>query len=41
MPSRAMFEDSSFKICKELYFAYGDLIRSAKDERYKLIQYLR
>lgn len=39
MPSRAMFEDSSFKIRKELYFAYGDLIRSAKDERYKLIQY--
>ena len=34
-----MFEDSSFKIRKELYFAYGDLIRSAKDERYKLIQY--
>ena len=35
----ALGNDESFKIRKELYFAYGDLIRSAKDERYKLIQY--
>lgn len=34
-----MLEDDTFQIRDHLYFAYADLIRSVKDERYKLIQY--
>lgn len=34
-----MLEDDTYKIREFLYFAYADLIRSVKDERYKLIQY--
>lgn len=34
-----MFQNDSFRIRESLYFAYADLIRSVKDERYKYIQY--
>lgn len=34
-----MFADPFFKTRDTLYFAYADLVRAVKDERYKLIQY--
>lgn len=33
------FEDASFKSRDSLYFAYQNILRSVKDERYKLIEY--
>ncbi len=34
-----MFSDDAYKTRENLYFVYNDLIRSVKNERYKLIEY--
>ncbi|MFI3207244.1 MAG: sulfatase-like hydrolase/transferase, partial [Clostridia bacterium] len=33
------FEDATYKTRKDLFFVYNDLLRSVKDEQYKLIEY--